>query len=81
MTFGTALFYLFELADRNDPKYGPAAARWHARFVLKAGLTLGEAETIMSQLCGIKGPNRLLLRRSLAQRVEKLGLTATEIGK
>jgi hypothetical protein len=37
VTFGTELFYLFELADRQDPKFGPAAARWHARAVGVSG--------------------------------------------
>ena len=25
---------LFELADKEDSRFQPAAARWHARFVL-----------------------------------------------
>jgi hypothetical protein len=80
VTFGDALFFLFELADRDDPRFSGAAARWHARFVLEAGLSLGEAEMVMSMLCGIRGADRLVVRRRLTQKVDWAGLTVAEIG-
>jgi hypothetical protein len=36
--FADALLLLFEMADREDERFHAAAARWHARFVLEAGL-------------------------------------------
>jgi hypothetical protein len=42
--YADALLLLFELADREDERFQLAAARWHARFVLEAGLPLREAE-------------------------------------
>jgi hypothetical protein len=45
-----ALLLLYELADREDKRYQSAAARWHARFVLEAGLPLGEAQMVMNML-------------------------------
>ena len=77
--FGDALLLLFELADKEDRRFQPAAARWHARFVLEAQLPLRESEMVMSMLSGISGANRHVLRRRLLERVEREGLHAREI--
>jgi hypothetical protein len=79
VTFGDALYLLFELADREDPRFPGAAARWHARFVLAASLPLGESEMLLGMLCGVRGANRLVVRRRLAQKVENAGLAVAEI--
>lgn len=79
MTFSDALFFLFELADREDPRFKDAAARWHARFVLEAALPLGESELVLGMLTGVRGANRLVLRRRLLERVEQAGLSVSEI--
>ena len=42
--YSDALLLLFELGDREDERFQLAAARWHARFVLEAGLPLRAAE-------------------------------------
>jgi hypothetical protein len=44
--YADALLLLFELTDRGDERFQLAAARWHARFVLEAGLPLREAEGV-----------------------------------
>jgi hypothetical protein len=54
VTFADALMLLFELADKEDSRFQPAAARWHARFVLAAGLPLRDSEMVMNLLCGIR---------------------------
>jgi hypothetical protein len=38
MTFADGLMLLFDLADKEDKRFQPAAARWHASFVLAAVL-------------------------------------------
>src|SRR3954447_2528771 len=53
--FADALLLLFEMADREDERFQAAAARWHARFVLEAGLPLREAEAVMTLLCRMRG--------------------------
>src|SRR5437867_12244230 len=53
--FADALLLLFEMADREDERFQSAAARWHARFVLEAGLPLREAEAVMTLLCRMRG--------------------------
>ena len=58
MTFADALMLLFELADKEDSRFQPVAARWHARFVLAADLPLRDSEMVMNLLCGIRGANR-----------------------
>ena len=58
VTFGDALMLLFKLADKEDKRFQPAAARWHALFTLEAQLPLRESEMLMNLLCGIRGANR-----------------------
>jgi hypothetical protein len=79
MTYADALLLLFEWADIADRRFPPAAARWHAKFVLKAGLTLGEAEAAMNLLLGIRGANRHIARRRLLVMVERAGLTTRDV--
>lgn len=79
MTFADALLLLFEFADKEDSRFQPAAARWHARFILAADLPLSESEVVMNLLCGIRGANRLVIRRRLLERVERTGLAASDI--
>ena len=76
--YADALLLLLELADREDERFQLAAARWHARFVLEAGLPLREAEGVMTLLCRLRGADRLVVRRLLAT-VERAGLTTREI--
>src|SRR5437868_14709612 len=77
--YADALLLLFELADREDGRFQLAAARWHARFVLEAGLPLREAEGLMTLLCRLRGADRLVVRRRLLATVERAGLTTSEI--
>jgi hypothetical protein len=77
--YADALLLLFELADREDERFQQAAARWHARFVLEAGLPLREAEGVMTLLCRLRGADRLVVRRRLLATVERAGLTTREI--
>ena len=70
---------LFELADREDGRFQPAAARWHARFVLAANLPLRESEMVMNLLCGVRGANRHVVRRRLLDGVERAGLATSDI--
>ena len=79
LTFADALMLLFELADKEDSRFQPAAARWHARFVLAAGLPLRDSEMVMNLLCGIRGANRLVIRRRLLEGVERAGLATADI--
>jgi hypothetical protein len=79
VTFSDALMLLYELADKEDSRFQPAAARWHAHFVLAAKLPLGESEMVLNLLCGIRGANRLVIRRRLLDGVDRAGLSATEI--
>jgi hypothetical protein len=77
--FSDALLLLFELADREDERFQAAAARWHARFVLEAGLPLRDAEGVMTLLCRLRGADRLVVRRRLLLTVERAGLATKEI--
>jgi hypothetical protein len=70
---------MFELADREDERFQLSAARWHARFVLEAGLPLREAEAVMTLLCRLRGADRHIVRRRLLTTVERTGLTTREI--
>jgi hypothetical protein len=79
VTYSDALILLYELADRQDPRFQPAAARWHARFVLEASLPLGESEMVMQMLCGIRGANRQVVRRRLLTKVESAGLATVDV--
>jgi adenosylmethionine-8-amino-7-oxononanoate aminotransferase len=77
--YADGLLLVFELADREDERFQLAAARWHARFVLEAGLLLREAEGVMTLLCRLRGADRQVVRRRLLAMVERAGLTTTEI--
>jgi len=79
VTFADALLLLFELADKDDKRFQPAAARWHARFVLEAKLDLGDSERVMALLSGVRGANRLVVRRRLLDQIQRAGLTARDI--
>jgi hypothetical protein len=79
VTFADGLMYLFELADKEDSRFQPAAARWHARYVLAAELPLSESEMVMNMLCGILGASRHVLRRRLLEGVQRAGLSTTDI--
>jgi hypothetical protein len=79
VTFADGLILLFELADKEDSRFQPAAARWHARFVLAANLPLRESEMVMNLLCGVRGANRHVIRRRLLDRVERAGLATSDI--
>jgi hypothetical protein len=54
-----------EWADREDERFQQAAARWHARFVLEAGLPLREAEGVMTLLCRLRGARSITPREAL----------------
>ena len=69
---------LFGLADKEDKPFQPAAAPWHARFVLAAEL-IRESELVMNLLCGIRGGNLQVIRRRLLEGVECAGLSIQEI--
>ena len=77
--YADGLLLLFELADREDERFRQAAAGWHARFVLEAGLPLREAEGVMTLLCRLRGADRLVVRRRLLAVVEQAGLSTKEI--
>ena len=79
VTFEDALLLLFELADKEDKRFQPAAARWHARFVLEAQLPLGDSELVMNLLCGIRGANRHIVRRRILDQIQRAGLTTRDI--
>jgi hypothetical protein len=79
MMFSDGLLLLFEMADREDERFQAAAARWHARFVLEAGLPLRESEAVMTLLCRLRGADRQVMRRRLLLAVERAGLTTREI--
>ena len=79
MTFADALMLLFELADKEDSRFQPAAARWHARFVLAADLPLRDSEMVMNLLCGIRGANRHRHSPRLLDGVERAGLATSDI--
>lgn len=79
MNFAFALLLLYELADKGDERFAAAAARWHARFTLEAGLPLDEAEMVMRLLCGVRGANRLIVRRQLLAFVDRAGLSARDM--
>ena len=65
MLYSDALLLLYEMADKEDERFQVAAARWHARFVLEAGLTLRDAESVMTLLCRLRGADRHVVRRRL----------------
>jgi hypothetical protein len=77
--YADGLLLLFEMADREDERFPLAAARWHARFVLEAGLPLREAEGVMTLLCRLREADRHVVRRRLLLAVERAGLTTREI--
>jgi hypothetical protein len=77
--FSDALLLLFEMADTGDERFQVAAARWHARFVLEAGLPLRDAESVMALLGQMRGANRLVIRRQLLLAVERAGLARVAI--
>jgi hypothetical protein len=80
VTYGNALLLLFELADRGDPRFEQAAARWHARFALEASLPLAESTVIADMLGGAKGrANRHVLRSQLLRKVERAGLASADV--
>ena len=56
-----------------------AAARWHAHFVLEAGLPLRDAEGVMMLLCRLRGADRLVVRRRLLLTVERAGVATKKI--
>jgi hypothetical protein len=70
--YADALLLLFELADREDECFQLAAARWHARFVLEAGLPLREAEGLMSS-AGCVGPTGLSSAAAYSPRSSERG--------
>jgi hypothetical protein len=74
-----AVLLLFELADKEDKRFQPAAARCHARFVLEAELPLSESQLVMNLLCGVRGANRHIVRRRLLDRSQLAGLTTRDI--
>jgi hypothetical protein len=77
--FSDGLLLVFEMADREDARFQLAAARWHARFVLEAGLPLREAEAVMTLLSRLRGADRHVVRRRLLLAVERAGLSTREI--
>jgi hypothetical protein len=79
VTFADALLLLFELADKADKRFQPAAARWHARFVLVAQLPLNDSELMMKLLREISGPKRQIIRRRLLVQTQHAGLMTREI--
>jgi hypothetical protein len=79
LTYADALLLLYELADKKDPRYGTAAARWHAKFVLEASLPLGESHMVMEMFCGVTGARRQIVRRQLLGAVERAGMTARDV--
>jgi hypothetical protein len=64
---------------QQDSGFEPAAARWHAPSSSAPELPLRDSEMVMNLLCGIRGANRLVIRRCLLEAIERAGLAASDI--
>ena len=41
--------------------------------------TLGDSERVMALLCGVRGANRLVVRRRLLEQIQRAGLQTRDI--
>jgi hypothetical protein len=71
-----ALILLFKLADKGACQ---RAAGGSKPLSSAPELPLRDSEMVMNLLCGIRGANRLVIRRCLLEAIERAGLAASDI--
>jgi hypothetical protein len=69
------------MSDKGDRRYQAAAARWHALLVIEEKLPLGKSEMLLQDARRHQRRQQFILRRRLLERVDREGLTRTEMSR
>jgi hypothetical protein len=74
MSVADALALTLLLAERDTGRFGGAAARWHARYLLEArGVEVEESQLLLASLAALPGEHGSTAAEVIASLVEKRG--------
>jgi hypothetical protein len=77
LSLADALAFLLLLSEKDPARFDPAAARWHARFVLEArGLRLSDSQLLLGAVAGLRAPAPVIPLDTIHALAEKAHLTA-----
>jgi hypothetical protein len=72
-----ALDFLLLLSEKDPARFDPAAARWHARFVLEAKrLRLADSQFLLGAVAGLRSPAPVIALDAIHALAEKVRASA-----
>ncbi len=77
LSLADALDFLLLLSEKDPARFDPAAARWHARFILEARrLRLADSQLLLGAVAGLRAPAPVIPLDAIHALAEKAHLTA-----
>ena len=77
LSLADALDFLLLLSEKDPARFDPAAARWHARFVLEARrLRLSDSQLLLGAVAGLRAPAPVISLDTIGALAEKVHSTA-----
>ncbi len=77
LSLADALSFLLLLSEMDPGRFDPAAARWHARFVLEARrLPLADSQLLLGAVAGLRSPAPTIAMDAIHGLAEKVHLSA-----
>ena len=77
LSLADALDFLLLLSEKDPARFDPAAARWHARFVLEARrLPLADSQMLLGAVAGLRRPAPTIALDTICGLAEKTHKTA-----
>jgi hypothetical protein len=77
LSLADALDLLLLLSEKDPARFDPAAARWHARFVLEARrLRLADSQLLLGAVAGLRSPAPTIAMDAIHGLAEKVYLSA-----
>lgn len=77
LSLSDALEFLLLLSEKDPARFDPAAARWHARFVLEARrLRLADSQLLLGAVAGLRAPAPTIAMDAIHGLAEKTQLSA-----
>lgn len=77
LSLADALDFLLLLSEKDPARFDPAAARWHARFVLEARrLPLADSQLLLGAVAGLRTPAPVIALDTICGLAEKVHQSA-----
>ena len=77
LSLADALDFLLLLSEKDPARFDPAAARWHARFVLEGKrLRLADSQLLLGAVAGLARPAPVIALDTIRALAEQVHATA-----